>query len=80
MAKKIHNERLIIRNLKNVRITFLVQTIGIVAVLIYYAALDGVTAVVQDPLWLVLLVSLIVFFALHLKISKDLQDHSKRAT
>lgn len=80
MAKKIHDERLIIRNLKNVRITFLVQTIGIVAVLIYYAVLDGVTAVVQDPLWLVLLVSLIVFFALHLKISKDLQDHSKRAT
>lgn len=77
MATKIRDERLILRNLKNVRISFLIQTVGIVAVLAFTAVSDGITSVAGDPLWIVLLVSLIVYFSLHLKISLDLRESSK---
>lgn len=39
--KKIKDERLIIQNLKNIRIAFIVQTIGISAILIYEVVTKG---------------------------------------
>lgn len=72
---KMKDERLIIQNLKNIRIAFVVQTIGIVAILAYEAVTKGITEATENPLWLVFMLSMIVFIWLHLKISADIQDN-----
>ena len=74
LMKKFVDERLVTQNLKNIRIAFVVQTIGIVAILIYEAIREGITEITKNPLWLVLLLTMVVFLWLHLKISVDVYD------
>lgn len=53
IMKKIKDERLIIQNLKNIRVAFIVQTLGLVAILIYHGITEGIVEVAKHPLWLV---------------------------
>ena len=76
--KKIKDERLIIQNLKNIRIAFIVQTIGISAILIYEVVTKGPTEAIENPLWLVFMLTMVVFLWLHLKISIDVYDPAFR--
>ncbi len=52
--KKVKDERLLIENLKSIRFAFLFQTIGIVGILVYSGVKDGVTALLNNPLWILL--------------------------
>ncbi|WP_440895029.1 hypothetical protein ACS127_10685 [Amphibacillus sp. Q70] len=74
--KKIKDERLIIQNLKNIRIAFIVQTIGIIAILIYHGIIEGVREVTKHPLWFVFMITMIVFLLLHIKISQDVYEEA----
>lgn len=74
--RDMEDERFLINKLKAIRFAFIVQTIGVIAILIYEGVKNGVQAIIDNPLWIVLLITLIVYFYLYLKISKkaDIYD------
>lgn len=75
--KKLTDERLIIRNLKNIRIVFVLQTLGIVGILIYKAIMNGISDILGSPLWYVLMISLIVGAYLNLTIAVDSEEQQQ---
>src|SRR5690625_4404452 len=79
MFKKIKDERLILKNLKNIRIAFVIQTIGIIGILIYTGITKGVREITNDPLWFVFIITMIVFLLLTMRISVDVEDNIEKA-
>ncbi|MGU7947399.1 hypothetical protein ACS60E_06990 [Streptococcus suis] len=75
--KKIKDERLKLQNLQNLRIVFMVQTLGILAILGYEFIRFGFDKVISDPLWLVFLITGIVNQYLNLTISVDHKNSTK---
>lgn len=75
--KKITDERLLIKNLKNVRVAFLVQTLGLFAVLTYVAITEGVSEAIGNPFFVVFMLSMAVYSWLNLGISWDMSEHSE---
>ncbi|HHY20293.1 MAG TPA: branched-chain amino acid ABC transporter substrate-binding protein [Bacilli bacterium] len=71
MFKKITDERLIVKNLKNIRVAYVFQTLGILAILIYEGINKGVSAVTTNPLWLVFIGTGVLFAFMNLGISVD---------
>lgn len=71
MFKRITDERLLAKNLRNVRIAFSVQTLGILLILGGTWVTDGVESVVTQPLWIVLLVTMIVLLALTIPLARE---------
>lgn len=69
--RRINDERLIAKNLRNIRIAFVVQTFGILAVLGYQWVKEGSRAVFEEPLYLVLTVSMTVYVALTIPVARD---------
>lgn len=76
--RRIKDERLIIKNLKNIRITFLVQTIGIVLILLYDVITEGLTGLTNNPLWLVFMISIVVLNFLNINVSMDVYDDEEK--
>jgi len=76
MMKKIKDERLMMQNLKNIRIAFTVQTLGIVAILVYIGITEDIREVFNHPLWLVLMITMVVLGWLSIRISVDVYDHT----
>src|SRR5690625_3076729 len=72
--KKIKDERLILQNLKNIRTAFIVQTIGIIGILVYQAISEGVMAFTKNPLWMLLLIVGVVLNYQNLIIANDMED------
>lgn len=50
MIRKITDERLKLKNLKNIRILFLIQNIGIIAILGYDLITKGMAGMTSNPL------------------------------
>lgn len=50
--KKIKDERLILQTLKNIRISFLFQSLGIIGILGYIGFTEGLDQITKSPLWL----------------------------
>lgn len=71
MFKVIKDERLILRNLKNIRFAFIFQSLGILALLIYEGINNGVSAVTANPLWLVFIGTGVLLAFMNLGISVD---------
>ena len=71
MFKKITDERLLVKNLRNIRIAFSVQTLGILIILGWKMVAEGASAATNEPLWLVWLVSMIVLIALSIPVSRE---------
>lgn len=76
--QKINDERLIINNLKNIRIIYALQTLGIVAILGYNFITNDINGITEDPLWIVFLASTVILAFLSLStderlVSKNLQ-------
>lgn len=65
--KKIKDERLILQTLKNIRIVFLFQYIGVVGILGYIGLTEGMDQITKSPLWL-LFISFSVQKDLYLKL------------
>ncbi|KRG11795.1 hypothetical protein ACA29_14685 [Lederbergia galactosidilytica] len=72
------DERLQLQNFKNIRIAFLLQTLGIVAILVYEGIDKGVRAVVVNPLFIVLMLTMAVLLWLNIKITIDVYDDSEK--
>lgn len=58
--QRINDERLAIKNLKNARIGYTLQTLGIIAILGYNFTTNGIDGVIENPLWIVFIASTIV--------------------
>ncbi|MED1305577.1 hypothetical protein BK704_12535 [[Bacillus thuringiensis] serovar konkukian] len=69
--KKITDERLILRNLKNIRITYIVQTIGILCILGYDFFQGGLDRMRENPLWMVFILTAVVSAYLSMSISVE---------
>ena len=69
--KKITDERLVLQNLKNTRLVFIIQTIGILGILGYDAATKGLDGMRENPLWLVFMITAIISGYLSMSISAD---------
>ncbi|RLL45491.1 hypothetical protein D8M04_11645 [Oceanobacillus piezotolerans] len=69
--QKIKDERLILRNLKNIRIAYVIQTLGIIAILGYDLVTKGIGGMTNNPLWFVFIVTTIVSALLSMNISVE---------
>lgn len=79
--KKITDERLVLKNLQNIKIAYIVQTIGILAILGYDCYKGGVAAMRENPLWLVFMATAVVSAYLSMNVSvaheKEIQTPRK---
>lgn len=78
--EKITDERLKLKNLKHIRIAHLIQTLGIMAILIYEGTTEGLEAVRGTPLWWVfrLTITVLLFSAISMSIEHDTKTRSPR--
>src|SRR5690625_2086637 len=77
MMKKITDERLQLQNLKNIRVLFLIQTDGIIAILAYDLVTKGMEGMTGNPLWFVLLITGVASAYLSMSISIDHESSEK---
>ncbi len=75
--KKITDERLIIRNLKHIRIAFIVQTFGILGILGYELFQNGLDGMRENPVWLVFMITSIVYAFLTMSTSIEHEKQIK---
>ena len=73
--KKITDERLVVRNLQHVRIAYIVQTLGILGILGYELIQGGLDQMRENPLWLVFMITSIIYAYLTMSTSVE---HEKR--
>lgn len=77
---KITDERLQLKNLKHIRIAHLIQTLGIMAILIYEGVTKGLEAVQGTPLWWVfrLTITVLLYSAVSMSIEHDTKTRSPK--
>ncbi|MEI5907052.1 hypothetical protein WAK64_08280 [Bacillus spongiae] len=75
--QKIKDERLILLDLKMIRITFLVQTAGIIGILGYDLITAGFEGMRQNPLWIVFMITTVLYTFLSTSISVDYFEGTK---
>ncbi|MBJ7982970.1 branched-chain amino acid ABC transporter substrate-binding protein [Bacillus cereus] len=77
IVKKIKDERLILQTLKNIRIAFLFQYIGIIGILGYIGFTEGANQITKSPLWLLFILTSMLFSYLQLSVSIDVEESEK---
>ncbi|MES5940615.1 MULTISPECIES: branched-chain amino acid ABC transporter substrate-binding protein [unclassified Bacillus cereus group] len=77
IVKKIKDERLILKTLKNIRIAFLFQSLGIIGILGYIGFNEGMDQITKSPLWLLFILTSIVLSYLQLSVSIDVEEGEK---
>ncbi|MEK4744439.1 MULTISPECIES: branched-chain amino acid ABC transporter substrate-binding protein [unclassified Bacillus (in: firmicutes)] len=75
--KKIKDERLILQTLKNIRIAFLFQSLGIIGILGYIGFSEGIDQITKSPLWLLFILTSIILSYLQLSVSIDVEESAK---
>jgi hypothetical protein len=75
--KKVSDERLVLRNLQNIKITYIVQTIGILCILGYELAQGGLEGMRQNPLWLVFMLTTVVYTYMSMSVSVEHETKMK---
>ncbi|RDW18697.1 hypothetical protein CWR48_10255 [Oceanobacillus arenosus] len=75
--EKIKDERLKLKNLKNIRIAYVIQTLGIIAILGYDFVTKGINGMTDNPLWFVFIITTIVTAYLSMNISVDHEGEKK---
>lgn len=75
--KKIKDERLILQTLKNIRIAFLFQSLGIIGILGYIGFTEGMDQITKSPLWLLFMLTSILIAYLQLSVSIDVEESKK---
>jgi len=78
MIKKIKDERLLLKNLKNIRIAYGVQTLGILGVLGYDLITKGIDGMTDNPVWYVFMITVIV--SLYLSMSISVENHRTKTS
>lgn len=74
--KKIKDERLVLQSLKNIRFVFIVQTLGIITILVYQGFTEGTTKMTDNPLWFVFIITVVILSWLNMRVSVDVYDHT----
>ncbi|CAM3816049.1 hypothetical protein [Mesobacillus thioparans] len=69
--KKITDERLVLQNLQNIRIAYIIQTVGILGILGYDFVTKGLDGMRENPLWLVFMITTVISAYLSMSISAD---------
>ena len=71
--KKIKDDRLILKNLKNIRGAYIIQTLGIFCILGYDWITRGSEAMFESPLWFVFIVSTtaLTFFSMDISVAHE---------
>lgn len=77
MMKKIKDERLIMKNLQNIRIAYIIQTIGILGILGYDLVTKGMDGMTDNPVWYVFIVTAIVTAYLSMNVNVDHENRKK---
>ncbi|PFF66393.1 branched-chain amino acid ABC transporter substrate-binding protein [Bacillus thuringiensis] len=77
IVKKIKDERLILQMLKNIRMAFLFQYIGVVGILGYIGFTEGIDQITKSPLWLLFMLTSILLAYLQLSVSIDVEEGEK---
>ncbi|KZB90839.1 hypothetical protein A2U94_13785 [Bacillus sp. VT 712] len=75
--RKIKDERLIVQNLKNIRVAFIIQTLGILSLLVYDGLQNGILHAYENPLWFIFILTAVVLGYLNLKILVDVYDNKR---
>jgi hypothetical protein len=75
--KKIKDERLVIQNLKNIRVAFLVQTLGIILILVK-DIIDG-KEIFGTPLFFLFIVTIVVFNLISMGVSIDNEEPKRNS-
>ncbi|WP_068673506.1 hypothetical protein [Oceanobacillus sp. Castelsardo] len=75
--KKIKDERLALKNLNNIRIAYIIQTIGILGILGYDFVTKGIDGMTENPLWFVFILTTIISAYLSMSISIDYEASEK---
>ncbi|PRT12526.1 branched-chain amino acid ABC transporter substrate-binding protein [Bacillus thuringiensis] len=71
------DERLILQTLKNIRMAFLFQYIGVVGILGYIGFTEGIDQITKSPLWLLFMLTSILLAYLQLSVSIDVEEGEK---
>ena len=69
--KKIKDERLIMRNLQNIKTVYIVQTIGILGILGHSFLQGGLDEMRANPLWLLFMLTTILSAYLSMRVSVE---------
>jgi hypothetical protein len=77
-VKKITDERLILVNLKNIRIAFVCQTLGILATLFYTAFRSVADIAFQSPLFFVLIMTNVLLIFLQMRVTADVEETERK--
>src|SRR5699024_5950543 len=77
MIKKITDERLQLKNLKNIRVLFIIQNIGMISILGYDLVTRGMDGMTSNPLWFLLLLTGVISGYLSLSISIDHESEER---
>lgn len=75
--KKIKDERLKLQNLKNIRIAYIIQTVGILGILGYDFIAKGPDGMRANPLWIVFMITAIISAYLSMSVSVDHESNEK---
>nr|WP_080876386.1 hypothetical protein [Oceanobacillus timonensis] len=75
--QRINDERLVLKNLQNIRIAYAIQTLGILAVLGYDFVTKGFNGMTENPIWIIFIVSTMVLAFLSMNISVDHESDDK---
>lgn len=69
-----------LQTLKNIRIAFLFQSIGIIGILGYIGFTEGIDQITKSPLWLLFMFTGILIGYLQLNVSIDVEESEKEIT
>ena len=72
--KKIKDERLIMRNLQNIKTVYIVQTIGILVILGHSFLQGGLDEMRANPLWLLFMLTTILSAYLSMRVSVEYEQ------
>lgn len=75
--KKIKDERLIMKNLQNIKVAYIIQTLGIIGILAYDLITKGLAGMRDNPLWYVFIITSIISAYLSMNISVDHENSKK---
>lgn len=75
--QRINDERLVLKNLQNIRIAFIIQMLGIIGILGYDLVTKGMEGMTENPLWIIFIISTTVLAILSMNISVDYESTQK---
>lgn len=66
--QRINDERLIFKNMQNIRVVYAIQTLGIIGILAYNYVTQGMEDLRENPLWIISIISTTVLAFLSMKL------------